>query len=200
MTALADVCSAYPALMPPNRMTVAEGAASILKIARPGGGGGYWSPTETPYMVTPMNTLTSRRHAAVCFVGPAQTGKTVALVDAWMAHCVVNDPGDMLITQMTQDKAREFSKQRLDRAIKNSPKLKAMQSALARDDNTHDKLFRNGMWVRLGWPTATNLTMRSSRRSAPGSGTGSRRGMCPMTSSPHPASRTPAPARSSRYR
>ena len=161
--ALADVCSGYTALVPPNRMTVAAGAASILKIARPGGGGGYWSPTETPYMVTPMNTLASRRHAAVCFVGPAQTGKTVALVDAWMAHCVVNDPGDMLITQMTQDKAREFSKQRLDRAIRNSPKLKAMQSMLSRDDNTHDKTFKNGMWVRLGWPTATNFASTSYR-------------------------------------
>lgn len=161
--ALADVCGAYPALMPPNRMSVAEGAADILRIARPGGGGGPWNPQETPYMVKPMNTLASRRHSAVCFVGPAQTGKTVALVDAWMAHCVVNDPGDMLITQMTQDKAREFSKQRLDRAIKNSPKLKAMRSLLARDDNTHDKLFRNGMWVRLGWPTATNFASTSYR-------------------------------------
>ena len=96
-------------------------------------------------------------------LGMVPTHNTVALVDAWMAHNVVNDPGDMLIVQMTQDKAREFSKQRLDRAIKNSPKLKATQSALARDDNTHDKLFRNGMWVRLGWPTATNFASTSYR-------------------------------------
>ena len=163
MVALADVCSGHPALVPPNRMRVSEGAAQILMIKRPGGGSGPWNPLETPYMVKPMDTLASRRHSAVCFVGPAQTGKTVALVDAWMTHAVVNDPGDMAIFQMTQDKAREFSKQRLDRAIKNSPALWAMRSAQARDDNLHDKQFKNGMWVRIAWPTATNMASTSYR-------------------------------------
>lgn len=161
--ALQDVCSAWQALEPPNRMPVSKGAAQILVIQRPGGGGGPWSPLETPYMVDPMDTLASRVHSAVCFVGPAQTGKTVALVDGWFAHCVVNDPGDMAIFQMTQDKAREYSKQRIDRAIRNSPRLKAMRSIQARDDNLHDKQFRNGMWVRLAWPTATNMASTSYR-------------------------------------
>jgi phage terminase large subunit GpA-like protein len=91
------------------------------------------------------------------------THNTVALVDGWMAHAVVNDPGDMAIFQMTQDKAREFSKQRLDRAIRNSPRLHAMRSAMARDDNLHDKQFKNGMWVRIAWPTATNMASTSYR-------------------------------------
>jgi phage terminase large subunit GpA-like protein len=161
--ALADVCSGHSALVPPSRMRVSEGAAATLVIKRPGGGSGPWSSAETPYMIEPMDMLASRRHSAVCFIGPAQTGKTVALVDAWMAHAVVNDPGDMAIFQMTQDKAREFSKQRLDRAIRNSPRLHAMRSAAARDDNLHDKQFKNGMWVRIAWPTATNMASTSYR-------------------------------------
>ena len=110
-----------------------------------------------------MDMLASRRHSAVCFVGPAQTGKTAALIDGWMVHAVINDPGDMQIVQMTQDKAREFSKQRLDRAVKNSPDLWAMRSIQARDDNLHDKQFRNGMWVKIAWPTATNFASTSYR-------------------------------------
>lgn len=161
--ALQDVCCAWRALEPPNRVSVSQGVAETLVIKRPGGGSGPWDPSETAYMVDPMNHLGMRRFAAVCFVGPAQTGKTVGLVDGWMAHAVVNDPGDMLIVQMTQDKAREYSKQRLDRAIRNSPKLKAMRSMLARDDNTHDKLFANGMWVRIAWPTASNMASTSYR-------------------------------------
>lgn len=161
--ALADLGRGYPALVPPNRMRVSEGVASTMVIKRPGGGSGPWNPLETPYMVEPGDTLASRRHSAVCFCGPAQTGKTVMLIDGWMVHCVVNDPGDMLIVQMTQDKAREFSKQRIDRAIRNSPKLYAMRTAAARDDNLHDKQFRNGMWVRIAWPTATNLSSTSYR-------------------------------------
>jgi phage terminase large subunit GpA-like protein len=69
----------------------------------------------------------------------------------------------MLIVQMTQDKAREYSKQRIDRAIRNSPNLRAMRSVQARDDNLHDKQFRNGMWVRIAWPTATNMSSTSYR-------------------------------------
>jgi phage terminase large subunit GpA-like protein len=163
LTAMADAGLAWPALQPPNRMSVSQGAASNLVIKRPGGAGGAWSPAETPYMVEPVDMLGSRRHSAVCFVGPAQTGKTVGLGEGWMTHAVINDPGDMLIVQMTQDKAREYSKQRIDRAIRNSPNLKAMKSAQARDDNLHDKQFRNGMWVRIAWPTATNLSSTSYR-------------------------------------
>ena len=161
--AVADVCAAWPALLPPSRMRVSEGIARNLVIKRPGGASGPWSPEETPYMVEPADTLASRRHSGVVFVAPAQSGKTVALVDGWMAHAVVNDPGDMAIFQMTQDKAREFSKQRIDRMIRNSPSLKAMRSVMARDDNLHDKQFRNGMWVRIAWPTATNMASTSYR-------------------------------------
>ena len=161
--ALADLCSPWPALQPPNRVRVSEGVAKSFIIKRPGGGSGPWNPRETPYMVKPTDMLASRRHSAVCFVGPAQTGKTAALVDGWLVHAVINDPGDMLVVQMTQDKSREFSKQRLDRAIKNSPDLYKMRSVQARDDNLHDKQFRNGMWVRVAWPTATNFASTSYR-------------------------------------
>jgi phage terminase large subunit GpA-like protein len=162
-TAMADVCGAWPALLPPNRMRVSEGAAQNLVIKRPGGAGGFWNPDETPYMVEPTDTLASRRHSAVVFVGPAQTGKTLALGEGWMTHAVINDPGDMLIVQMTQDKAREYSKQRIDRAIRNSPNLRDMRSAMSRDDNLHDKQFRNGMWLRIAWPTVSNLSSTSYR-------------------------------------
>jgi phage terminase large subunit GpA-like protein len=156
--AISDVCSAYPAFRPPRRVSVSQGAADILVIKQPGGTSGPWSPEETPYMIEPVDMLASRRHVAVIFAGPARTGKTMGLLDGWVAHAVVNDPGDFLVVQMTQEKAREFSKVRIDRAIRNSPKLQAMKSASAQDDNTHDKQFRNGMWLRIAWPTASNLS------------------------------------------
>ena len=111
--ALSDICMAWPALAPPRRVTVAQGAADVLMIKPPGGAAGPWSAEETPYMVEPMNMLASRAHEAVCFVGPSRTGKTVSLVDGWAAHNVVNDPGDMLIIQMSQEKSREYSRTKL---------------------------------------------------------------------------------------
>lgn len=161
--ALSDIAQAWPALLPPNRVPVSQGAADVLKIGRPGGGSGPWKPELTPYMVEPTDMLASRAHTAVCFVGGAQAGKTVALGEAWLSHVVVNDPGDMCIYQMTQDKAREYSRQRIDRAIRNSEKLKAMLGGSSSDDNLHDKTFRNGMMLRLAWPTVTNMSSSSYR-------------------------------------
>lgn len=156
--ALADSVSAYAAFRPPKRISVSQGAHESLFMRQPGGYVGPWAPDETPYMVEPMDMLASKRHEAVVFVGPARTGKTLGLLDGWFARNVVCDPGDMLILQMTQDKAREYSKTRIDRAIKHSPPVFELMSKTGHDDNTHDKLFRHGMFVKIGWPTATQLS------------------------------------------
>lgn len=161
--AVRDVCQPFAALRPPTRMPVSLGAAKNLIISRPGGGSGPYNLAETPYMVEPMDLLASRRHMGVCYVGGSQQGKTVGLGEGWLAHNIVNDPGDMLIVQMTQDKAREYSKQRITRALEGSPALWALRGPNARDDNLHDKQFKHGMWLRIAWPTVGNLSSTSYR-------------------------------------
>jgi phage terminase large subunit GpA-like protein len=156
--ALSDVCSGYAALKPPQRVRVSEGAALNLVIRQTGTAGGPWSADETPYMPDPMDKLASRKHEAVVFVGPARTGKTAGLLLGWMAHNVVNDPGDMLFMQMSKDKAREFSKTDVDRAMDNSPRVAAMKSTRPIDSNTFDTMFRHGMWLRIAWPTVSNVS------------------------------------------
>lgn len=162
-SAVPIVRAASYAFRPPRRTSVSQGANASLMIRQPGGYSGPWSATETPYMIEPMDMLASRKHESVCFVGPARTGKTMGLLDAWFARNVTSDPGDMLIIQMSQEKAREFSKIRVDRAIRNSPKLAELMSARGHDDNTHDKLFKHGMWVKIGWPSATQLSSSDYR-------------------------------------
>jgi phage terminase large subunit GpA-like protein len=161
--ALTDICSAIPALRPPRRVSVSQGAAQNLYIKQPGGYVGPWSADETPYMVEPTDMLASRMHEATIFVGPARTGKTMSLIDGFAAHTIVNDPGDFLLVQMTQDKAREFSKARVDRMLRHSPSLTALKSNSAQDDNTHDKMFKHGMILRIGWPTVSQLSSSDYR-------------------------------------
>lgn len=157
------VRAAADAFRPPKRVSVAEGAEQTLMIQQTGGYSGNWSPTEAPYMIEPMNMLASRRHESVCFVGPARTGKTMGLLDGWFAYAVTCDPGDMLIVQMSQEKAREYSKTRIDRAIRHSPAIAEKMSRRGNDDNTHDKLFKHGMWVKIGWPSASQLSSSDYR-------------------------------------
>ena len=164
--ALSDLCSGYKAFEPPSATTVSRGAAQCLVVKQPGAASGPWDPDETPYMVEPMDMLSSRLHESEVFIGPARTGKTQGLLIGWMGHSICNDPGDMLFIQMTQDKAREFSKTDVRRAIDHSPKVTEMLSRSASDRNTHDIMFRNGMWVRIAWPTVSNVSGSTYRYTA----------------------------------
>lgn len=156
--ALEDVFSGWQAMKPPKRVSISQGAHDNLIIAQTGGTTAPWSAEETPYMVEPMDMLASRKHEAVIFVGPARTGKTESLITGWLANSIVNDPGDFAIFHMSQEKAREFSKVTIDRALRHSKKLKALMSSSAHADNTHDKSFRHGMWLRIAWPTVSNMS------------------------------------------
>ena len=62
---------------PPKRMEVAKAVEENVMIATPGGYAGPWSGSTTPYMVEPMNLLTSREHHSIIFAGPARTGKAL---------------------------------------------------------------------------------------------------------------------------
>lgn len=156
--ALSDVTYPFSAFQPPKKVTVSQGASENLIIKQNGGYSGPWSSDETPYMVKPMNTLSSREYEAVCFVGPARSGKTISLVDAFIAYAIACDPGDTLVVQMNQEKAREFSKVRIDRMLRYSQNLNRRVSKNSHADNTHDKSFDNGMWLRIAWPTVSNLS------------------------------------------
>lgn len=97
-------------------------------------------------------------HLFLAGEGMVPTHNTLGLLDGWVSYAVTCDPGDMLIVQMSQDKAREYSKTRVARALRHSPALAALMSPSGNDDNTHDKMFRNGMFLKIGWPTATQLS------------------------------------------
>lgn len=153
-----DIASSFSAFSPSDTTPVSKAVGEIMYIRNNGGTSGFWSASETPYMIAPMDDLSNRMYEAVCFVGPARTGKTAALIDGWICRNVVNDPGDMVVVQMTQDKAREYSKVTVDRMIRASPRVRELINLGGPQDNTHDKMFHHGMWLRIAWPTASNLS------------------------------------------
>lgn len=146
---------------PPARVTVSQGIAKTLVTAT-----GKYDPDLTPYMSAPADALESRRYGTVVFIGPARTGKTVTLIDGWIAYCVCYSPGDMLVVQASQDLARYYSKVRIKRAIEASPEIRTRLSPLRQDDNTYDKVFRSGMVLAFGWPSGAQLSGRDFRRVA----------------------------------
>lgn len=152
-------------LQPPRRVRVSDSAAQHMYVGGAGGYEGLWDASMTPYMLAPMDRLSDRSIEGVIFCGPAQSGKTEALISGWMTHSIVSDPCDMMIVQMAQHEARDFSKRRVDRVIRMSPSLKR-QLGVGHMDNVFDKQFRNGAYLNIGWPTISQLSGKPIRHVA----------------------------------
>ncbi|MDF7390330.1 phage terminase large subunit family protein [Proteus mirabilis] len=137
----------------PRRMPVADAVAKYMRVPVGAGNSVPWDPAVSPYIVEPMNCLSSRLYDAVIFVGPARTGKTVGLIDGWVIYNIVCDPSDMLLVQMTQDKAQEHSKKRLSCTFRCSPEVSKQLSPRRNDNNVFDKYFLSGSFLKMGWPS-----------------------------------------------
>lgn len=140
-------------LKAPRRMPVAEAVQKFMRVPMGAGNSVPWDPAVAPYVIEPMNCLAMREYDAVVFVGPARTGKTIGLVDGWVVYNIVCDPSDMLVVQMTEEKAREHSKKRLARTFRVSPEVAKRLSPLRNDNNVHDRTFLAGNYLKIGWPS-----------------------------------------------
>lgn len=153
-------------LRPPRRMPVAEGVRQFMFVPRGANTAVPWDDTLTPYMNEAINTLAKREYDAVIFAGPARTGKTLGLIDGWIVYGIVCDPADMLVVQMTETKAREHSKTRLARTFHHSPEVRKRLSPSRNDNNVHDKMFRDGSFLKIGWPSITVFSSSDYKRVA----------------------------------
>ena len=145
-------------LRAPRRMLVADAVASYMRVPMGAGNSVPWDPLVAPYVIEPMNCLASREYDAVIFVGPARTGKTIGLIDGWVVYNVICDPADMLIIQMTEEKAREHSKKRLARTFRVSPEVASRLSPNRNDNNVYDRTFLAGNYLKIGWPSVNIMS------------------------------------------
>lgn len=155
-----DISTGYA---PPRRMPIADAVKKYMRVPKGAGNSVEWDPELTPYIIEPMNCLASREYDAVIFVGPSRTGKTIGLIDGWIVYTIVCDPSDMLVVQMTEDKAREHSKKRLDRTFRSSAAVKKRMSPRRNDNNVHDKTFRDGSFLKIGWPSVNIMSSSDYR-------------------------------------
>lgn len=145
-------------LRAPRRMRIADAVAQYMRVPLGAGNSVPWDPLVAPYVIEPMNCLASREYDAVIFVGPARTGKTIGLIDGWVIYNVICDPADMLIIQMTEEKAREHSKKRLARTFRVSPEVVSRLSPNKNDNNVYDRTFLAGNYLKIGWPSVNIMS------------------------------------------
>lgn len=139
-------------------MPVSEAAEKFVRTRSSGGMPTDWKADITPYMIEPMNCMTSRAYEAVIFAGPARTGKTQAMVDGFSGYQIKCDPSDTAIVHISQEKAKDFSKLRINYMLRHSHELGKEQTARKQDDNVHEKFFKAGNVLKIIWPTVNQLS------------------------------------------
>jgi phage terminase large subunit GpA-like protein len=142
-------------LLPRKRMKPSE-AAEKYRFLDTGGSVGPWRNASAPYMVEPMDCTSDREYQAVVFAGPARSSKTAALVMNTLVHRIMCDPCDIFICQTSQNSARQFSREHIDRMNRMCPDVNLRLSKNADEDNIYDKRYQ-GMSVYFGWPTVDQV-------------------------------------------
>lgn len=148
---------------PPERLSVSEAAVKYRKLNNPGSYVGDWTNEKTPYLVEPMNELTSLDFTGMVFVGPARTGKSDMALN-WIGHTAICDPADMMVVNMSQATARDWSMKELRRLFRHSPDVGAKVASGRQNQNVHDVHFSNGMDVLIKWPSITELSGKTIPR------------------------------------
>lgn len=156
------IVAATEAVEPPERLTVTEAARKYVKI-REKNYSGPWSSDKTPYAVEPQDVLTSLDYTGMVLAGPARIGKSQLWLN-WMSHTAICDPADMMLVQMSQARAREFSLSDLKKHIRNSPDVAAKLVPGRVNDNVYDKTFISGMRATIVHPSINEFSGKTVGR------------------------------------
>lgn len=157
------IAKALQAFLPPEQIDVAAYAAENRYLDNRGGGYvGRWNHDEAPYLVAPMEALTSREHLTTAVVGPGRSGKT-AIGQNWMLQSVEVDPADMLVYGATDAMIEEYVKAEIDPMIDSHKEIRKRLGKRPRDNSMHFKKF-SAMWVQFLAATYSNLINKSAPR------------------------------------
>lgn len=161
------LASVITMVRPSERLTVSEWAQKYRYIDEPGAHRGFWSAEKTPYLIEPMDVLSSLNYTGMVFVGPARTGKS-ALWWNWVGYSAHIDPANMIFYGMTDSRAREVGKGDWHKFITHKPaneERSLIRSLLARGkQNVSDKSFANGMSLMFRGPSLTELSGKTLPR------------------------------------
>lgn len=146
-------------VQPMRHMTVPEAAEAIpLKLHNKGSYVGDWRNAKVPYMVEPAECLTNPDLKSVVFVGPAQCGKTQALLLNFAFHTFLTSPMDMTFVLPSQAAGRDFSERRIKRLIRQNETLADKVMPGRQNQNVFDVKFSSGTMLTISWPTISELS------------------------------------------
>lgn len=152
---------ARDALTPERDLKLSEWADEYRLLAsKTSSEPGAWRNARTPYLIEPMDCLSSGSPAeVVVMMFGTQTGKTET-GNNWMGYVIHQAPAPMMTIQPTLNLAKRFSKHRLSSMIDEMPVLRALVAEKRSRDSANTTLmkdFPGGMLVIAGANSAADL-------------------------------------------
>lgn len=128
-------------------------------------GGGYvgpWRNDLAPYLVRPMDCLSSGEWRLVVVMGPGQSGKS-EIPNNWLLQSLIYDPADLIWCQADKAMMRDYVVRRIDDMIALSPELRRLQRVDRSANNIFSKHFK-GAWIWFIWPVSSQMRSRPAPR------------------------------------
>ncbi|PAQ15059.1 terminase [Bacillaceae bacterium SAOS 7] len=143
-------------LAPPPDLTVSEWADAYRKLSSESSAEpGQWNTDRAPYQREILDSINDPNYEDIVIMASAQVGKSEILLNT-VGYFIDFDPSPILIIQPTEQKAKDFSKERLAPMLRDSPTLrKKVADVKTRDggNTTLQKSFPGG-YVALGGANA----------------------------------------------
>lgn len=151
------VLATAEAVRPPERLTVAQAAEKYRYINNPGSYVGPFKNDLTPYLIEPMEVLTSLDFTGMIFAGPAQCGKSDMSLN-WLTYSTVCDPADYMHIDKAQASARDFYQRRIEKLFRDTTAVRGRLMPGKHHQSTYSTRFTSGMLLTLSWPTVNELS------------------------------------------
>ena len=143
-------------MAPPPDLTVSEWADTYRRLSSESSAEpGQWRTSRAPYQREILDSITDPNYEDIVIMASAQVGKSEIVLNAVGYH-IDFDPAPILIIQPTEQKAKDFSKERLAPMLRDSPALRnKVADSKSRDggNTTLQKSFPGG-YVALGGANA----------------------------------------------
>lgn len=153
-------------LAPPPTLKVSEWASAHRRLSSEASPEpGLWSNERTPYLVQIMDCLNDPEIETITVMTSAQVGKT-SCIENILGYIMDMDPGPVMCVQPRVEDAEDFSKDRLDSMIRDTPRLFKIfgdQKSKTSGNTILKKKFPGGFLKMAGANSPASLAAKSIR-------------------------------------
>lgn len=147
---------AKQALLPPPDLTVSEWADANRRLSKESSAeAGQWRTERAPYQREIMDAINDPAIEDIVIMASAQVGKSEIILNA-LGYFIDYDPSPILLIQPTEQKAKDFSKERVAPMIRDTPVLRDRVGDAKSRDSSNTVMYKSfpGGFVAMGGANA----------------------------------------------